>query len=326
MPTFNDKSIQGIINIIHSELTCFGTVSDKSIQGIITKANAQGITITDHSVQGIINALASASCSIGVQQPGFRLITSSNPVRVYANGGTAYVSSAAMNFGYVPDGTLNFTLESDPFGTPPYPSSKFYLLLGELVISLPGGVKTITTPLMVNAVYEGSQPATGAWTGSGGAYNFFRLWAPSSPVTRYQVQHPSNAAFYQYAGVFRGDAVRSNPYWDFIGDYEANALSKVCMRALMPGPTVSSDIFIPFAVTVGQTYSIYARVGAVEIDATTSFNPSSFVGVPLTTYSEYNIAYEEPVLAGGYAVETYPRSSSHDAVWNGIPSIPSELL
>jgi hypothetical protein len=63
MPTFNNKSVQGIIDIIHAELTCFGTVSDKSIQGIINIASAQGITITDHSVQGIIDALASASCA-----------------------------------------------------------------------------------------------------------------------------------------------------------------------------------------------------------------------------------------------------------------------
>jgi len=66
MPTFNDKSVQGIIDIIHSELACFGTISDKSIKAIIAAADAQDITITDHSVQGIIDALSGFSCTVSL--------------------------------------------------------------------------------------------------------------------------------------------------------------------------------------------------------------------------------------------------------------------
>jgi len=61
-PTFNDKSIQGIIDIIHSELGCLGSVTDKSIQGIVDKANAAGANVTDKSIQGIIDKLGPFSC------------------------------------------------------------------------------------------------------------------------------------------------------------------------------------------------------------------------------------------------------------------------
>lgn len=63
MPTFNNKSIQGIIDVIETDLDCFGTINDKSIQGIIDAAAAQGITISDKSIEGIIDELSSTTCT-----------------------------------------------------------------------------------------------------------------------------------------------------------------------------------------------------------------------------------------------------------------------
>lgn len=90
MPTFNDKSIQGIINIISSELPCIGTVSDKSIQGIITAAAAQGVTITDKSIQGIIDQLSGFSCVTSYPTTYFSLATDA----------VAAQSSSGQTFGY----------------------------------------------------------------------------------------------------------------------------------------------------------------------------------------------------------------------------------
>jgi len=300
MPTFNDKSVQGIIDIIHAELTCFGTISDKSIKAIINAADAQGITITDHSVQGIIDALASASCAPPLPIPE-NLIS------------TSYFSWTPTNIGVLtggPDGDQS-VLVSDSYGpsitgihtgSSLSPSQPFIALASIQVFYGGSLIRTINQPISSSKGMNVGREYNDVWgnTSSGKVYDssYGKPWCWTATFDsggHYYNMCPS-IYYSSYGGATAICAGNSATSWK-------------CDEANM----------LPY-VPVGGEVTILVRSAAVKLSSGDELSWSRFGNVDLFLYDGISeLTYTKNATSTASNIITSAGTHNYnELMWNGI--------
>lgn len=252
-PSFPNKSVQGIIDIIHAELTCFGTISDKSIKAIITAAAAQGITITDRSVQGIINALAGASCGITFD-PSLAFTWTPQAFNVYTSYDgvhfNSYLTSAGA--GYIA-GTVT---------SPPSDLTKNCILLISIRVwdsSRSTILKKINLPVLAGPT---SRAYSDTWQGS---LSTVSMWDSSQSLNVYTA---GTGTYYLMPTIYKSASY-------------INAILTITGNINDPIPKIPYEAKLDQWVAGGDLFTWDVACAASVVDSSSQITKAKYVGIDL---------------------------------------------
>lgn len=292
-PSFPDKSVQGIINVINSELPCIGSVSDKSVQGIITKASAAGANITNKSVQGCIDVLSGFSCApppptLPPLDPtmAFKWDLSSSLLVARSDASTLTILSSQGIHGHIA-GTITVA---------PSNSASVAILLISIKLSVGGNViHTINSTIDGNLGISVPRSYDDAWH----KHPTANIWCydSSSQGLLSSVDAYWNV-YYTMPGMFRGD---------YVGG-QMTLLGYLLSGTLIQHPIEGE---IPGGVSVGNICTVSVACGAVSLSSGAAINPSLYTNRDLwaehaagatgiTTYSFNTTVLGSAFTGGGY--------------------------